>query len=117
MTDVLKFVGGDEVIEPFLIEDSDGNILDLADMTVTGSVRWRDLSRIALGVGTGIEIINNRPDRSSDPSTQEPHGFFTLSELQTISIPFGQVSSLRIKAVSSGVVTMSSFLVAMERIS
>lgn len=116
MTDALKFVGGDEVIEPFLIDDSEGNILDLAGMTITGAVWWRGKARIALAVGTGIEIINNLPDRSSDPNTQEPHGFFSLSEPQTDSIPFGQVSSLRIKAVTAEIVTISSYLIALERV-
>lgn len=118
MTAALRFVGGDEVIEPFLLEATDGEILDLTEMQpITGGVWWHGRQRIALTEGAGIEIENVRPARAASGATQTPHGRITLSEAQSILIPFGQIASLRLIAVRAiDTVTMSSYFAPLERI-
>lgn len=116
MSSAVKFVGGDEVVEPFLIESSEGNIIDLSGLTVTGSIWWRGKSRIALTVIAGIEIENLFPARNNDPDLQEPHGNIRLSEVQTALIPYGRISSLRMRVVTPDSVTMSSYLAPLERV-
>lgn len=113
MTVALSFVGGDEIIEPFLLENSDGEIFDLTGMTVSGGIWWRERERMPLtvGAGLGIEITSLLP-----PDVQTPHGFIRLTEAQTALIPQGQVASIRVVAVSGDAVTMSSYFYPLERI-
>lgn len=118
MTAALRFVGGDEVIEPFLLEATDGEIIDLTEMQpITGGVWWRGRQRIDLTVGAGIEITNVRPARAASEATQTPHGKVTLTEVQSRLIPFGQIASLRLVAVRAiDTITMSTYFAPLERI-
>lgn len=112
----LQLVGGDEVVEPFTLHNTDGSFVDLATVTITGGVWWRGKERFPLVVGTNIILNVNLPVLADDPADQVPHGFITLTEDQTILLPFGQIASIRVVAVNGDGVTMSTFLHPLERI-
>lgn len=119
MTAALRFVGGDEVIEAFVLTHTDGSIVDLAtvEFTMTAGVWWRGRVRIALALDDGIEISNQHPALAGADEDQVPHGIFRLSETRTLLIPFGQIAALRIAVIRSlDSVTMSSYFAPLERI-
>lgn len=115
----LRFVGGDEVVEPFVLTNTDGSIVDLAtvDFVMSAGVWWNGRVRIVLTPVDGIEISNDHPALAGTGQDQEKHGDFRLSEVRTLLIPFGQIASLRIAVIRvlDGV-TMSSYLAPLERI-
>lgn len=116
MTTPLEFVGGDDVIEPFLIEKTDGTIQDLTGTYLSGVVAWRGRNRITLSVGSELLITNMAPARAVVDADQIPHGHFRLTELQTILIPEGQIALLRLTVVEGGV-TMSTYNYPLKRVS
>lgn len=113
MAETLQFVKGDELIETFLVEHSDGEILDLTGLSVRGVIRWKRHGRILLTVGAEIEVETMAPVRAADPVNQQPHGFFRLTEDQTAIIPYGAVAFLRMTVIETGV-TLSTFEYPLE---
>lgn len=113
----LQLVGGDEVIEPFLLEHTNGLIVDLDTMEpLIGGVWWRGRKRISISEGAGIIINTPHPERAAEGEHQVEHGTVTLTEDQTLLLPFGQIASLRIVCINGDGVTMSTFLHPLERI-
>lgn len=115
MSESLKFFGGDELIETFLLEHTNGEIVDLTGLSVSGVVLWRRLNRIPLSVGAELTIVTLYPTRAVDPEDQVPHGYFRLTELQTDLIPYGATAGLRLTVIEGGV-TMSTYPFLMERV-
>lgn len=116
MATALQLVGGDEIVEPFILENTDGSLVDLATVTIDGSIWWRGRERIPLPVGSSIIINVLFPVRAENPDDQVPHGFWHLTEDDTRQLPFGQIAGLRIVAVDGNGVTMSTYFYPLERI-
>jgi hypothetical protein len=68
------FTAGDGIVEPFLLRDSDGAIVNLDGKIVTGSVWARRIKKFDLVVGAGIFVELLNPP--SNPSDQSPHGYY-----------------------------------------
>lgn len=119
MTVALQFVGGDEIVEPFLLHGSQGTIIDLSGLALSGGVWWQRRERISLavGAGLGVEVVTPLPATTAGDVPQDPHGYIRITEAQSALIPLGQIASLRLKAVNADGVTMSSFFAPLERIS
>lgn len=115
MTATTPLVGGDEFIEPFLLEDEDGEILDLTGLAVTGWLRWRGKDRIAL-TGAELDVRTMAPERAVDPAVQDPHGFVHLLEEQTAVIPVGALTEIFMTVVDDEGVTLSTYEGVLERI-
>lgn len=114
----LRFVGGNDVIEPFLLTATDGSIVDLTTMRpLTGGVWWRSLERFPLTIGAGLRIDNETPPLAGSGETQVPHGVAILTSAQTSDMPFGVVANIRIDARSlvEGLL-MSTYFALLERI-
>lgn len=119
MTTATRFVGGDEIVVPFLLETTDGDIVDLATVTFMRSsgVWWRGLPRIPILRGFGIEVTNENPPRAAEGDEQEPHGVIRLVEDTTDDIPFGQIASLRLVVFrTADGITESSEFAPLDRI-
>lgn len=121
MSAIWQFAGGDDPRQPFLLERSDGQILDLTGLNVSGAVRWGGRSRIPLVAGVQIEIQENAPERAPAEEVQVPHGYVQLRTILGVSfsdlIPVGNIGRLRMTVVRivDGV-KMSTHDFPMERV-
>lgn len=112
----VQLVGGDDFVHGFVIEDSDGEILDLSGYAVSGNVFWRGRVRVLLANGVEIDVQTLYPELAPDPEVQEPHGYIVLTEEQTATIPFGAIASIGL-TVNRGGLTLSTFDVYLDRVS
>lgn len=85
MFDSIRFVGGDDLIDPFQIVGTDGRIVDLDGATITGRIIY-PRGQVTLSAGAGLEISELLP------SGDNPHGFLVLTGVQTAVLPLGALS-------------------------
>lgn len=113
----LTLVGGDEIVEPFVLKRTDGAILDLSLVNISGGVWWRRRLQIELAVDDGIEIEDEHPPLAAVGEDQIPHGNIRIIEDRSILIPLGLIANLRLVAVTKAdAVTMSTYFVPIKRI-
>lgn len=114
-TECRQFRGGDDFVEPFLIENTDGSIADLTGATVTGTLS-SSRGQVGLTVGNGIEIANLNPPVASGTDPQLQHLYVHLTPAQTEGLPYGALSSLWLTIVSADRLTTSTQTKRLERI-
>lgn len=104
-SDTIRFVGGDDLVEPFTIS-ANGSPVDLTGLSVTGEIRWGGAVQIVLAPEAGLNIANMQ----ADPI--HPHGFIILTKQQTAQVPTGRVAKLRLHVTypaGGGGYVLSSF--------
>lgn len=106
----IQFVGGDDLIEPFRITNPDGTLVDLTGAVVTAKVLNRG-AEIDLSMGSGIEVASPLPTTDG-----EAHGFVILRSDQTLSLPLGNLTTLRITVQGSDGLIFSTIDEPLERI-
>jgi hypothetical protein len=116
MATPVQFVGGDDIIETFLIETTEGEIADLSGCVITGEVSWRGKPRILLSQGDGINIIALHPERATDSSLQVQHGSFHIPKTRSGELPMGNIATVRVISVDAADIRSSSHLYRLERI-
>jgi len=109
---VEKFVGGDEIIVPFLI-DAAGTIVDLSGCTVTVEVHVR--GRLTADIAT-VSVHTNAPQPASGDGEQAAHGLVRIVEEKSELLPLGRVSFYRLQVVNSSGVTMHTERTWLERL-
>lgn len=110
----VEFIGGDDVIVTFRLENADGSVADLTGCTVTVGVWWWGSERFVLEEGEGVAISAALPAGEDDP-----HGTISLTEAQSAQVPVGddQDAKLMIHVYrTSDDLTTSSDLYALERL-
>jgi hypothetical protein len=114
MADSVQFIGGDHLVEPFLINAEDGSIADLTDVPISGSITW-DEGSIALASNSGLHLSNVKPDLAEGSDPQEPHGYLVLTPEQTSALPMGRQTVFRLTVVNKGL-RSSTFQKYLERL-
>lgn len=115
MSDTIRFAGGDELVVPFVILAGE-DIVDLGGGALAAEIWWRGAAQVSIGLGTGLEILDENPAPAAGDDEQEAHGNIRIDEARSATLPLGRTAFLRVVFVSAAGVTVSSEPIWLERL-